>query len=52
MNKLKEHGLPGNIATVITGAGKDVGSKFAPDERLELISFMDQLKLEKVFMLD
>ena len=36
---LEQHGLPGNIATVITGSGKDVGSKFAPDERLELISF-------------
>ena len=36
---LEEHGLPGNIATVITGSGKDVGSKFAPDGRLELISF-------------
>ncbi len=36
---LKLHGFNPNIATMITGSGKDVGSKFGIDERLELISF-------------
>jgi len=36
---LSHHGFPGAISTVITGSGRDVGSRFGPDERLELVSF-------------
>eukprot|EP01084_Bolivina_argentea_P087862 158646_1 len=36
---LEYHGFPGSIATVINGSGKDVGSKFGADPRLELLSF-------------
>ncbi|ETO20333.1 hypothetical protein RFI_16883 [Reticulomyxa filosa] len=34
-----DSGYPPEIACTITGSGRDVGSKFGPDKRLELISF-------------
>jgi len=36
---LESHNFPGSISTVVTGSGREIGGKFGPDPRLELISF-------------